>query len=181
MKRFYLVSDINGYPHKITNYVAPIPVTATREFVVNPLPPQPLPVYPFVVPKKAIVPIIKLGPMISQNIPGTVKIISENNIFTLNIPINNMRQVTDYIYTHAFNNIDPTKPKVTFRIITPTLDTQIQTTMDKMLDIVKGINQYFPTVTYVPQNQGQNNQANMAVLISLLNDIVESKKNYVPL
>jgi hypothetical protein len=118
-------------------------------------------------------PIIKLSPLISQNIPGTIKIISDTNVFTLNVPYQNLRQVVNYIYLNANDKIDQTKPKITFRIITPTIDSSITTTFDKMIDIVNHINKNYTNITYIAPN---GRQSDMGLLLATLSNLVDNLK-----
>lgn len=115
-------------------------------------------------------PIIKLSPFMNQGMNGTVKIISDNGIFTLNVPFQNLRSVVNYIYMNAQSNLDPTKPRVTFRIITPTIDSSISTTFEKMFEIVKVINTNYSNVTYLtPDGRQSNVNSLLQLLSSLLN------------
>lgn len=114
-------------------------------------------------------PIIKMSPLINQGMMGTVKIISDNNVFTLNIPFSNLRNVVNYIYLNAQTNLDPTQPKVTFRIITPTIDSSISTTFNKMYEIVKEINNKYTDIVYLtPDGRRSNLLALLQTLYSNL-------------
>ena len=70
-------------------------------------------------------PIIKLGPMISQGTNGLIKIISADNIYTIDVPIKYMRSVVNDIYLNSQMNLNPFDTKATFRIITPTIDSSL--------------------------------------------------------
>ena len=113
-------------------------------------------------------PIIKASPMIAQNVPGLIKIISGNHIFTINVPIRYMRNVVNDIYFNANEKLDPTVTKVTFRIITPTIDSSISTTYDRMVQILDAISNKYTGLMY-KANNGQE--------ISLGNFIIKLKRN----
>ena len=118
-------------------------------------------------------PIIKLSPFMNQGMnqgmAGTIKIISDTNVFTLNVPFRNLRNVVNYIYLNAQTNLDQTKPKVTFRIITPVNDSSVSTTYDKMIDIVRYINTNYANVTYLtPDGRQSNIPTLLQTLLSLL-------------
>ena len=106
----------------------------------------------------------------SNGMYGTVKIMSDNNIFTLNVPINNLRNVVNYIYMNAQGNLDLTQPRVTFRIITPTIDSSISTTFNRMLEIVKVINSKYSNIVYLTQDGKKSNiNSLLQTLLPLLN------------
>ena len=123
-------------------------------------------------------PIIKLSPfmnqgmVMNQGMAGTIKIISDTNVFTLNVPFGNLRNVVNYIYLNAQTNIDQTKPKVTFRIITPTIDSSVSTTYDKMIDIIRYINANYANVTYLTPD---GRQSNIHVLLQTLLSLLEKR------
>lgn len=160
----------------------PVQVNASRTFEVLPTSPLPPSYNPLLSPQFTS-PIIKVSQLQNQGIPATIQIISANNIFTINVPFDKLRDVVNYIYLNINNNvptnINPNQPQVSFRIITPTLDTTIHTTMDKMLEIVRTINMQYPSVTY--QNQ-QGVSSSMAELINILNALPNSiSQRYRPL
>lgn len=110
-------------------------------------------------------PIVKLSPMINAGIGGTVKIISPTTTYSINVPAMNMRSVVNDIYLNSQTNLNPLEQKITFRIITPTIDSSLQTTQEKMLEIVKMINNKYSNLTYL-SDSGKNE--NLAILLDLL-------------
>lgn len=127
-------------------------------------------------------PIIKLSPFMNQGMnqgmfmnqgmSGTIKIISDTNVFTLNVPFGNLRNVVNYIYLNAQTNLDQTKPKVTFRIITPVNDSSVSTTYDKMIDIIRYINANYANVTYLTPD---GRQSNISTLLQTLLSLLEKR------
>lgn len=108
-------------------------------------------------------PIIKLTPMIKQNVPGIIKIIThDNKTFTLNIPYNMIRNVINEIYLRKVS-LDTSKPKVTFRIITPTLDTSVFTTSDNMFNILQLLNSKYTNIIY-KHDDGKTESLNSLLL-----------------
>ncbi|MCJ7636059.1 MAG: hypothetical protein MUO21_01065 [Nitrososphaeraceae archaeon] len=110
-------------------------------------------------------PIIKMSPMVNFGVNGIVKIISANTIYTINVPARYMRSVVNDIYLNSQIDLDPLQPKITFRIITPTIDSSLQTTPDRMIEIVKMINNKYTGLTYT----GVDGRAqNLTILLNLL-------------
>ncbi len=175
--------------------IQPMPITKSQGITISPVSPvmhsimsQQMPSYPFFGPidnvsvsRTAIFPnspmygppIIKMSPMVSQNVPGTIKIISDSNIFTLNVPFRYIRDVTSYIWLNAQDNLDSTQPKVTFRVITPVLDTSITSTFNRMIEIVKVINNRYSDIVYVAPDGSTNT---ISALLRVLNNMLNSKK-----
>lgn len=174
LKKFYIVKDykdlLSGQviPQKILNYLPfntmmpmqmqmPIPIPKIPGISIpidSPsISPVPMPMMsaPLIASSQIMAgpPIIKLTPMINQNVPGTIKIIGDNYIFTLNIPYRYLRNVINDIYYNAHTNIDKTKPMITFRIITPTIDSSVSTTFDKMLEIIKNMQYRYSDIRYI--------------------------------
>lgn len=116
-------------------------------------------------------PIIKLSPFVNNGANATVQIISDSNIFTIVVPYRYIRNVVNDIYLNS-TNVDRTKPQVTFRILTPTIDSSLVTTFEKMIDIVKNINIKYSNVLYRYDN-GQT--APLATLLNLLISLYEKK------
>lgn len=111
-------------------------------------------------------PIVKLTPMISSGIGGTIKIISPLTTYTINVPARFMRSVVNDIYLNSQVNLSPLDQKITFRIITPSMDSSLQTTHNKMVETVKMINNKYSGLTFLG-NDGTTQ--NLAILLDLLN------------
>jgi len=116
-------------------------------------------------------PIIKLSPLMGQNIPGRIQIISDDDVtFTLNVPLPYIRAVVNYIYMNAQVALDPTKPKMRFRIIIPpTIDSTISTTYEKMYDIVRFITSNYSNIMY---SGPDGRSGNMLALLTILYEMV---------
>ncbi len=117
-------------------------------------------------------PIIKLAPMINMGVNGIVKIIGPNAVYTINVPPTLMRSVVNDIYLNSQVDLDPLQPKFTFRIITPTIDSSIRTTLDRMIEIVKMINSKYSGLSYV-DTEGRTQ--NLFILLNLLLDRYKAK------
>jgi hypothetical protein len=122
-------------------------------------------------------PIIRLSPFI--NTPGAktqIQISSNdqnlNFNYLINIPFAYIRAVTDYIYLNAQTNLNPTDPKVQFRVITPVLNNTVQSTFPVMLKIINDINAKYSGLQYTGAN-GQNQ--NLDILLNYLQDLVNKK------
>lgn len=108
-------------------------------------------------------PIIKMSPLVNNNIPARIKIASDNNIWTLDVPYANIRDVWTYIWTNSQVNLNPTDPEVTFRFyVSPLYDYTVRTTFNKMKEIVKNIEMRYGNVRYM------NPAGNMTSLTDLL-------------
>ena len=174
LKKFYIVKDQKDlysggiFPYKVLNYlpaIQPMPITKTPSLSIPLISPS---FSPILSPTSVAVktchmpspvigspcalgpPIVKLTPMINQNVGGTIKIIGDNFIFNLVIPIKYMRNVVNDIYLMANDNI--TDPKITFRIITPTLDSSVKTSFSQMIEIIKHISNKYSNITYKYDN-----------------------------
>jgi len=110
-------------------------------------------------------PIIKYSPMINQGVGGLIKIISANSIYTINVPIRYMRAVVNDIYLNSQVNLSPLAPKVMFRIITPTIDSSLQTTPERMIAIIKYINNKYSGLHYL---RDDGSKLALGVLLELL-------------
>ena len=110
-------------------------------------------------------PIIKYSPMINQGVGGLIKIISANSIYTINVPIRYMRSVVNDIYLNSQVNLSPLEPKVMFRIITPTIDSSLQTTPERMIAIIKYINNKYSGLHYL---RDDGSKLALSVLLVLL-------------
>ena len=150
-------------------------------------------------------PLIKLSPLVNQGTPATIKIISDDYVFNINVPFRDIRNVINDIYLNAQTSLTPicssgvsgssgasgasgppeskcssispniNKPnQITFRIITPTIDSSISTTFDRMLEIIKHINKKYNNVTYT------NNNNDHESFDKLLNNLINNYK-YKPL
>ena len=117
-------------------------------------------------------PIIKLGPMIQQGTNGIIKIIVSDNIYTIDVPIKYMRPVVNDIYLNSQTNLNPFDPKVTFRIITPTIDSSLNTTPQRLIQTLNSINNKYTGLTYL-HNDGTKQQ--LATLLALLLAYYKSK------
>jgi hypothetical protein len=202
LKKFYVVNDYkdlysgNVIPHKVLNYlpvgpmVGVMPITKSPGLTI-PVGAQPmglplgLPIMnaynPNVSVSRTLIgpPIIKLSPMINQNASGEIRIILGNNTFTMTVPYNNIRDVVNEIYMSVNTGLDATKPKITFRIVTPSLDSSISTTYDKMMEIVKTINDKYANVVY--RTSAGKEETLSALLQLLAESLGEKTANYVPL
>ena len=154
LKRFYIVkdnADMGGriIPFKVVNYN---PIMYGR-------------------------PIIKYTPAINPYAKATIQIISPSARFTLLVPMNRIRNVVDDIYLNIKKNEDKNKPQIIFRIITPTIDSQIATNFDNMVDIIKNINLKYSNIIY------QSNDGSRLTFADMLNKILYAlnKNTYVPL
>lgn len=187
----------NTIPHKVLNYlpvnsimqpmpIIPMPITKSQGVTISSESPT-IPSYPFFSPTNNVAisrtayypdtpiygpPIIKMSPMVSQNVPGTIQIISQDNIFTLNVPFKYIRDVTNYIWLNAQGNLDQTKPKVTFRVITPVLNTSVTSTFDRMVEIVKVINTRYSDIAYITPD---GDRSNVGVLVDLLSRMLHNR------
>ncbi|QKF93622.1 hypothetical protein QKU48_gp0164 [Fadolivirus algeromassiliense] len=93
-------------------------------------------------------PIIKMGPIMAAGGNVSIHIISNVNIFTIIVPFRYVRKVLNDIYLNSVVN-DTTKPKITFRVVAPgNPDSSVTTTYDKMVEIVKDINNKYSNITY---------------------------------
>ncbi|ARF09720.1 hypothetical protein Indivirus_2_99 [Indivirus ILV1] len=126
------------------------------------------PVLPFSGP-----PIIKLSPMINAGVNGIVKIISQNSVYTINVPPRLMRSVVNDIYLNSQVDLDPLETKITFRIITPTIDSSVQTTPSRMLKIVQMINNKYTGLTYFDVD---GRSQSLEILLNLLANYYRRKK-----
>lgn len=92
-------------------------------------------------------PIIKSS-ILTSNSNAIILIQSGTDAFSLNIPMMYLRDVTNCIWANAQIGLNPLHPKTTFRIKTPVLDTGIATTYDRMIEMIRKINQTYSGVTY---------------------------------
>lgn len=111
------------------------------------------PMKPEFIPAIQPTPFIVGAPIIKNNIMGpqmngAIKIIFGSNIATLNIPYLYFRKVVNDIYYRALSDIDPLSPKITVRIIGMGIDTTIQTTLPKILEIIRHINTTYSGINY---------------------------------
>jgi len=123
-------------------------------------------------------PIIKTTPMIAQNVPGIVKIVSGSNVFNVNVPIRHIRDVVNDIYFNANTGIDPLSPKVMFRIITPTIDSSIATTYDKMVQIMNDINNKYSGLMY---RSGDGREVSLGNFVVKLKNNIGTDGKYIPI
>ena len=195
-------------PHKVLDYlpvgtlnplIQPMPITKHTGLTISSESPSlMMPMFPLVDPYNNVTitrtpllpgavstttgiygpPIIKMSPLLTQGMAGTVKIISDNNVFTLNVPFGNLRNVVNYIYLNAQTGLDTTQPKVTFRIITPTIDSSVSTTFNKMVEIVKEINNRYTGITYLTPD-GRNSNL-LALLQTLYSKLKASHSDLAP-
>jgi hypothetical protein len=84
------------------------------------------------------------GPQVN----GLIKIMFGSNVVSLNIPYVYFRKVVNDIYYRAFVGLNPTEAKITVRIIGLGVDTSIQTTLTKILEIIKYINATYSNIGY---------------------------------
>lgn len=185
LKKFYIVNDhkdlLSGQiiPHKVLNYLPasaifptsfqPVPIQKFTGLEISPV--SPMGLMPFGSPMLGP-PIIKYSPLMVPGAEALIHIIFGNNRYTIVVPFNNIRDITRYIYLNANANIDPTKPKVTFRFVTPGLDTNITTTFDKMIEMIRYISVNYPQLSYRYPN---GDLSNLMTLVNLLNEL--SKNN----
>lgn len=92
-------------------------------------------------------PIIKTSNLISQNIPGIVKIMAGNNIYSINIPPTYIRNIANEINKYAAI-VDSAGPLAQFRLITPNIDWSANISSKKIFDFVDSINRRYPGLTY---------------------------------
>lgn len=110
------------------------------------------PMKPEFIPAVMPTPFIMGAPIIKNNIMGPqmngiIKIMFGSNVVTLNIPYLYFRKVVNDIYYRAFD-IDPLSPKITVRIVGLGIDTNIQTTLPKILEIIRHINTTYSGINY---------------------------------
>lgn len=111
----------------------------------------PIQTYPLnsVYPRRLGAPIIKMSPLLRQGTPATIKIISPSgSTYNLRIPLKYIRNITDDIYYNEVTDNNMAN-LMTFRIITPTIDSNVRTTPGQMLKIIRKIQSNYPTVTYL--------------------------------
>lgn len=206
LKKFYIVKDQKDlysggiFPYKVLNYlpaIRPMPITKTPSLSIPLISPSFSPMLsPMLSPTSVSVrtcgisspiigspcslgpPIVKLTPMINQNVNGTIKIIGDNFAFNLVIPIKNMRNVVNDIYLMTNNNISD--PKITFRIITPTLDSSVKTSPSQMIEIIKHISNKYSNIVY---NYDNGSSISFEELMRKMLAYLQRKEetNYVPI
>lgn len=113
-------------------------------------------------------PIIKMGPLVQSGAPGKIIITSNIGAHTLHVPPTDFRNVINYIYYNAFNGLGNV-PKVKFNVIAPGINSNVETTQEKMLEILKTINDNYPGVIY--HTPGGYNNTVGALLNVLANKI----------
>lgn len=102
-------------------------------------------------------PIIKLSPMIKQNIPGIVKFILNDRYYVINVPYNYIRKVVNDIYYRRLMH-STIQPKTFVQIITPTVDTKIPMSYNNMLGVIQLMNTQYPSIVYKKGNQTESLQ-----------------------
>lgn len=98
--------------------------------------------YPQVVsPYDYRMPIIKYGSLL-QGRPIPIKLIYLGNEISIIVPYNNYRTVIADIYSKAHYNIAPTEPKIRVQIVSPSLNTVIETTYTNLEKIKNAYDEY---------------------------------------
>lgn len=92
-------------------------------------------------------PVIKTSNMISQNIPGTVKIMAGNNVYSVGIPPNYIRNIANEINKYAAI-VDSAGPLAQFRLITPGIDWTAKINSNQVFNFFDSINRRYPGLTY---------------------------------
>ncbi len=87
-------------------------------------------------------PIIKMGPMMSQNISGRIEIIIGQDVHTLLVPYMHFRTIVNDIYYNPFAPTDDPTQMVMIRIISPGINTTVNTTFGKMMGILARMGNY---------------------------------------
>jgi len=86
-------------------------------------------------------PIIKYGPLTQGN-PVSIKLIYNGNIFSIIVPYAYYRIIIEDIYSKAYKNIDSTDPKIRVQIVSPSLNTTIETTHANLQKIKNKYSEY---------------------------------------
>lgn len=94
-------------------------------------------------------PIIKLTPLLNNNLPIKIKIISDKGDFYIIAPLVFMRPIIDDIYNYAKPSEVPEQNRLSFRIITPSIDSIVKTSYENMLQAVKTIGNKYNNIQYI--------------------------------
>ena len=86
-------------------------------------------------------PIIKYGSLVQGN-PVSIKLIYANNVFSIIIPYAYYRIIIEDIYSKAYKNIDSTDQKIRVQIVSPSLNTTIETTHANLQKIKNKYSEY---------------------------------------
>ncbi len=93
-------------------------------------------------------PIVKYGPLLQQKIPGLIKLVIGGNVISVSVPFNYFRNVVNDIYARAYTNINPADPKIKIQLISPSLNTTIDTSYTNMMKIIKYIENTYGNIGY---------------------------------
>lgn len=117
------------------------------------------------------------GITINKNLPITIKIISEKGEFTIYAPLKYMRSIIDDIYAMANPNNINIADKTTFRIITPSIDAIVNTSLQNMIDTVKKIGEKYNSIEYMGENGDKLSLIELLNRLNAFNTIMNVNKN----
>lgn len=92
-------------------------------------------------------PIIRTSNMISQNIPGTLKVTAGTNTYSITVPANYLRSIANEISRQsAIATADG--PLAQFRLITPSIDWTTNVSTKKVFKIIDSFNRNYPGLVF---------------------------------
>lgn len=98
-------------------------------------------------------PIIKASPLLTSNVTGYVKIAIDNNVYTINVPTNYIRNIAyDIDYYSKLNKynaiMDSAGPLAQFNLVTPTTNWPVNMNLTNTFGLLNRINSRYNGLVY---------------------------------